>query len=358
MSVFTRPDSPYYWLWLEGAPKPKVNTKIPIGTGKQKAKNRALAEDVYHHLMADRARTRFGLPAERLRAHLRGTSRLVRRARLRVDKRGTTREVSMLKQLGAVLRCSTQLHRRSISRSRGNGAAPGCKRTSRQSTVRREEAILKHLLTTAVPKYLAANPLTGLKPRPRGGHGHPRADARRRGSSCSKALTDAGGSRASCSDRARHAAAAPSNVAAPHARAGPRRVPLHRHEGRARVKVPISARLRKALDALPSSGPAMFPSYAGQHNNLVVRMFTDACRRAGVKLGRKAGGVSFHCLRHTGASRMLEAGFDVKTVMEIGGWKSLTILQRYLHPTDATKRRAVEAIGRPRHSRSKERKSA
>jgi hypothetical protein len=31
------------------------------------------------------------------------------------------------------------------------------------STVRREEALLKHLLTTAVPKYLERNPLAGLK---------------------------------------------------------------------------------------------------------------------------------------------------------------------------------------------------
>lgn len=47
------------------------------------------------------------------------------------------------------------------------------------STVRREEALLKHLLTTAVPKYLEANPLQGLKrARRRRRHRHARADAR------------------------------------------------------------------------------------------------------------------------------------------------------------------------------------
>jgi integrase len=56
----------------------------------------------------------------------------------------------------------------------------------------------------------------------------------------------------------------------------------------------------------------------------------------------------FHCLRHTGASRMLAAGVDVKTVMEIGGWKNLAVMQRYLHPTDERKREAVNAIGKGR----------
>ncbi len=67
-----------------------------------------------------------------------------------------------------------------------------------------------------------------------------------------------------------------------------------------------------------------------------------------MQTGRKTGRVSFHCLRHTGASRMLPSGADVKTVMEIGGWRNLKVMERYLHPTDERKKAAVDAIGKRR----------
>lgn len=98
------------------------------------------------------------------------------------------------------------------------------------------------------------------------------------------------------------------------------------------MKIPISTRFRQALDRLPKAERFYFPTYAERGNNLVIRMFMEACTRAEVQTGRKMGGVSFHCLRHTGATRMLEAGVDVKTVMEIGGWRSLKVMERYLHP--------------------------
>ncbi len=75
-------------------------------------------------------------------------------------------------------------------------------------------------------------------------------------------------------------------------------------------------------------------------------MFGKACEAVRIPVGRNKGGVSFHVLRHTGASRMLAAGVDVKTVADIGGWTNLAVTNRYLHPTDQAKRRAVEAIGR------------
>ena len=55
---------------------------------------------------------------------------------------------------------------------------------------------------------------------------------------------------------------------------------------------------------------------------------------------------SHHTLRHTGASVMLSGGVSVRAVQEIGGWASLRMLERYTHPTDAEKRRAVEISSR------------
>lgn len=110
------------------------------------------------------------------------------------------------------------------------------------------------------------------------------------------------------------------------------------------MRLPISDRLRAALDALPMTGTHYFPTYAAGGNNAATRMFTAACKAADVQLVRKEGGVSFHCLRHTGATRMLESGVDPKTVMEIGGWRSLVVMARYLHPSEDRKRAAVNAI--------------
>ena len=56
------------------------------------------------------------------------------------------------------------------------------------------------------------------------------------------------------------------------------------------------------------------------------------------------GGITFHSLRHTGASRMVDGGVDLRTVQEIGGWSSLRMVERYSHPTPKAKRAAVERI--------------
>ena len=61
-------------------------------------------------------------------------------------------------------------------------------------------------------------------------------------------------------------------------------------------------------------------------------MFEARCRAVRIPFGRQVHGLTFHGLRHTGASRMLNQGVDIKTVAEIGNWKNLAVLQRYLHP--------------------------
>ena len=79
--------------------------------------------------------------------------------------------------------------------------------------------------------------------------------------------------------------------------------------------------------------------------NAVIRAFEKLCRPAEIPVGKNRGGVSFHTLRHTGASRMLQAGTDIETVRRIGGWANYRELQKYLHPDDQASRDAVEAIG-------------
>src|SRR5436309_5193671 len=71
----------------------------------------------------------------------------------------------------------------------------------------------------------------------------------------------------------------------------------------------------------------------------VSREFVRAVAAAQVTL-RAAGredeaarldGVTWHALRHTFASRLVAAGVDLRTVQELGGWKTLSMVQRYAH---------------------------
>lgn len=339
MGVFRRQDSIYWYVWLDGAPRPRVNTKIPIGhTAKQRKHSRRLAVQVYHSLMADRARQRFGLAIEKPARDF-AAQRAWYVDHISSHKRGVLRERSMLKQLGDFFD-GYQLTQ--IDQALTREWRTTRRKAVSASTVRREEALLKHLLTTAVPTYLERNPLAGLS-RVRVPDTDTRVLTRDEERRLLLALR-------STEDRALVIGALDtllrlSNIA--HlTRRQDHRTYLFSDTKVGVVRIPISTRLRTALDALQTAGPFYFPTYATlTSNTTLTRMFQRACVRADVSTGRKTGGISFHCLRHTGASRMLEAGIDVKTVMEIGGWKNLAMLQRYLHPTDDRKRAAVEAIG-------------
>lgn len=63
-----------------------------------------------------------------------------------------------------------------------------------------------------------------------------------------------------------------------------------------------------------------------------------ACRKAGVS------GVSWHTLRHTFASRLVNRGVDIVTVKELLGHSAITVTMRYAHTNLAAKRAAVEAL--------------
>jgi integrase len=86
-------------------------------------------------------------------------------------------------------------------------------------------------------------------------------------------------------------------------------------------------------------------------------MFRALCDRANVPAGRKAGGITFHSLRHTGATRATRH-VKLTVVQRLGGWKSLKQLTRYDHPDDAEIVRAVEAIGaREKPAKSKKKRA-
>jgi integrase len=89
--------------------------------------------------------------------------------------------------------------------------------------------------------------------------------------------------------------------------------------GRAR-EIPINSILRKALVSVPrSTSPYVFDS------SDPGKWFEKACRAAGIK------DFSWHCLRHTFATRLVMAGVLIRAVAELMGHTELQTTLRYAH---------------------------
>ena len=54
--------------------------------------------------------------------------------------------------------------------------------------------------------------------------------------------------------------------------------------------------------------------------------------------------MTWHTLRHTFASRLTMEGVDLRTVAELGRWRTLAMVQRYAHPSPAHLSAAVEKL--------------
>jgi integrase len=99
---------------------------------------------------------------------------------------------------------------------------------------------------------------------------------------------------------------------------------------------------RRCLDA-PEE-----PIFTGAYRT-VARAFAQAVGRAQKAL-RAAGkdasrldGYTWHGNRHTFASRLVMAGVDLRTVQELGGWKTLG-MERYAHLAPSHLQAAVERL--------------
>ena len=112
--------------------------------------------------------------------------------------------------------------------------------------------------------------------------------------------------------------------------------------------IPLDETATSALLALRSrgngSGPVMVTGEAG-HGCLVghalrtpKEWFTAACRKAGVE------DFSWHCLRHTFASRLVMAGVGLRTVQELMGHKGIGMTCRYAHLSPDHQAEAVHRL--------------
>jgi integrase len=94
-----------------------------------------------------------------------------------------------------------------------------------------------------------------------------------------------------------------------------------------------------ALDRLQRISEFVFAKPNGKPYH-AIRGFRAACQRAGLT------GVTPHTLRHTFATRLVENGVDLRTVQELGGWATLSLIQRYAHVSPGRKAEAVEGLVR------------
>jgi integrase len=106
--------------------------------------------------------------------------------------------------------------------------------------------------------------------------------------------------------------------------------------------VPMNATVRDILGRRPRSlsrEALVFPNGAGMVDlRWAEKAFPEAARAAQIEDFR------LHDLRHTFASRLVMAGVDLLTVMHLGGWKSLTMVQRYGHLSPGHRQSAVERL--------------
>jgi len=96
----------------------------------------------------------------------------------------------------------------------------------------------------------------------------------------------------------------------------------------------------ETLKELPKNSEYVFPNNeTGKHIQDVKNSFRAACNKAKIK------GLRFHDLRHTAATKMVEAGIDIATVSKILGHSSIMMTMRYAHPGEKTMRAAAEKLG-------------
>jgi integrase len=120
----------------------------------------------------------------------------------------------------------------------------------------------------------------------------------------------------------------------------------------ARDTLPVNATAVAVLQARAavraSSTAYVFVNAAGHRRDAhnLLRSFYPAMRKAGIERFR------FHDLRHTFATRLIQAGVDVYTVQKLGRWKTISMVLRYAHHQPESLRGGAEVLDHLRRDSS------
>lgn len=111
-----------------------------------------------------------------------------------------------------------------------------------------------------------------------------------------------------------------------------------------RRAIPVPQRICRLLRSQGRSMPGEYYVTTCSNRLMEPRRYYDKYKQILRKCGITAE-YTFHALRHTYATRCIEAGIDPKVVSELLGHSSVTItLNRYVHPTMELKKRSVEKL--------------
>jgi len=104
----------------------------------------------------------------------------------------------------------------------------------------------------------------------------------------------------------------------------------------------VQALLKKrAKDRLVETNLVFYsPVHAPIDDDYLRRVFTSAAAKADIE------DFHFHGLRHTFATRLIQAGVDLYKVQRLLGHKSLMMTQRYAHHSPDSLRDAVDILDR------------
>ena len=106
-------------------------------------------------------------------------------------------------------------------------------------------------------------------------------------------------------------------------------------------EIPINSETRQVLEAWKlnkKNENAFYNPRTGKPFVDLKTGFALACEKAGIS------GVTWHTLRHTFASRLVNRGVDIVTVKELLGHSSISVTMRYAHTNIESKRAAVEKL--------------
>jgi integrase len=126
----------------------------------------------------------------------------------------------------------------------------------------------------------------------------------------------------------------------------PEAITLLEQKNGGRDTLPVNARTLDVLKARARvrSLKTDYVFYNGAENRMdarnLLRVFYPVMKKADVKRFR------FHDLRHTFATRLVQADVDIYTVQKLGRWETISMVMRYAHHHPESLRAGIEILDR------------
>jgi len=119
-------------------------------------------------------------------------------------------------------------------------------------------------------------------------------------------------------------------------------------KGKKTRRVPLNPMALEALGTPPqgyNQTTPVFPVVSERDQRDLVRRFKKAVDKTGINKGAsRSQRVTWHSLRHTFASRLVQSGVSLLNVKELLGHATLAMVMQYAHLDDASLKSAVEVL--------------